>query len=571
MNFRTRDRARVPGRKGFGGDWKFLFGELFVALSLSVAFFFMVRNYFDYGNPMNGNIFMAGSEKLYRLNSPVMGGHWNERLSGLLLTGSLMDYSLGEKGADEARAAHLRNLFGAYHACWLLLIFVCVIFSLRNSMFINFGIFAGLMYDFSPASGPYFFPWDVSATFFFTLAALFFERRRIWLMILAILAGAFFDESVLACALFVLFAQWKWPKRILAFMGALVVYMLVKRSLLNALHLEAPMLSINAFFSLHGAFSPSTLASNFLINLHTLLSPTLNSVIFANGGTIVAVLVLCWRKRFLPYMVVILAFLAGIFVIAPPPPGISEVRAFMEILPLSVMLLSELWIAQTRPEAAGDPSAGPTIALSTRQTYPLLLPIAIAVVAVSTSIAALQYYIIYEDLQPDNQAQSQLGKYVYQGGPPANLDALSEWFRNGYLDAQLKLAVMSQRDHLDGRAIAGYEDVLAVDTNSVYALNNLATLLATDSDARLRNGDRAVNLAGRACRLTQYKDAALIYTLAAAYAEAGRFKEAVATGERAKSVALAHGEQQMVSDNEPLLELYKTGHPFHLQPAPANP
>jgi hypothetical protein len=52
-----------------------LFFELFVALSLCVAYFFLVRNYFAYGNPMSSNVFTAGSEKLYRLNQPTMGEH----------------------------------------------------------------------------------------------------------------------------------------------------------------------------------------------------------------------------------------------------------------------------------------------------------------------------------------------------------------------------------------------------------------------------------------------------------------------------------------------------------------
>jgi hypothetical protein len=141
MNFQKSESAGQSSKK----NWRVLLCELFIALSLSVTFFFLVRNYFDYGNPMNGNVFMAGSEKLYRLNAPIIGGHWNERLSGLLLTGALMDYSLNEKGADVAQAARLRNVFGAYHACWLLLLFVCIIFALRHSLFINFGIFAGLM------------------------------------------------------------------------------------------------------------------------------------------------------------------------------------------------------------------------------------------------------------------------------------------------------------------------------------------------------------------------------------------------------------------------------------------
>jgi hypothetical protein len=209
MNFNKHE-------SGSATRWKPLFFELFVAFSLFAAFFFLIKNYFAYGDPMSANVFMAGSEKLYSLNEPIMGEHWNARLSGILFTGALMDFSLNENDPDKAEIERLSNIFGLYHAGWLLVLFVCIIFALRNSLFINLGIFAGLMYNFSPISGPYFYPWDMPAMFFFTLAVLFFEQRRMWPLALAICAGAFFKETVMVCALLFLFAeQLKWRKRIL--------------------------------------------------------------------------------------------------------------------------------------------------------------------------------------------------------------------------------------------------------------------------------------------------------------------------------------------------------------------
>jgi hypothetical protein len=548
-------------------NWRPLLFELFVALSLFAAYFFLVRNFFAYGNPMSGNVFMAGSEKLYRLDQPIMGEHWNGRLSGLLLSGALMDYSLNENGAGEAQIGRLSNVFGLYHACWLLMLFVVIIFALRQSLFINLGIFAGLMYDFSPTSGPYFYPWDMPAMLFFTLAVLLFERRQMWLMALAICVGAFFKETVLVCALLYLFAsQWKPKKRILVLAGIVAVFVLGKKLMMSRLDIDAPMLSISNALSLHGAFSPVTLFGNLIDNFKALFSPSFNSVLFVNAGTLIAVLALCWQKRFLPYMTVIVAFLAGLFVIAQPP-GVREVRDFIEILPLSLVLLSVLWAEYSKANPADGPPAESTGVWPVRETFPMLFPIVIAAAALSTSIAAWQYYIIYEDLQPANQAQSPLGKYVYQSGKPVSLEAVSEWFQNGYVDSRLKLAIISQRDHRDADAIAQYQSVLAVDTNSLYALNNLATLLATDSDARLRDGGRAMQLAERACQLSQNNEPALLYTLAAAYAEAGRFNDAVTTAQKARALALVQGQTEMAKDNDPLLDLYKSGHAFHQQPA----
>ncbi len=550
--------------------WRPLLFELFVAFALFVTYFYMVRSYFNYGNPMSANVFMAGSEKLYRLDQPLMGEHWNGRLSGLMLTGALMDFSLNENGAKEAQADRLANIFGLYHSCWLLLLFICIIFALRYSLLVNLGIFAGLMYDFSPITGPNFYPWDFPSMVFFTLAALFFERRRLWLMAVAICVGSFFKETVMVCALLFLFAgEWKWKKRILFFVGTGLVYVLGKKILMRGLHLEIPMLAMGDAPGVLQVINPVSIISNFIENLKVVFQPTLNSVIFANAGAVVAVLVLCWQRRFLPYMVVILAYLAGLVFLPLKPAGITEVRVFMQILPLSFILLST-WCMEYARDGGNSPTPqDKTSPWPVRETFPLLMPLMIAVAVISTSLAAMQYYVIYEDLQPANQAQSPLGKYVYQAGKPVSLEAVSLWFQNGYADTQLKLALISQRDHRDADAINQYERVLSVDTNSAYALNNLATLLATGSDARLRDGNRAVQLATQACELTQYHEPAILYTLAAAYAEAGRFNDAVATTEKARALAIQQGQKEMADENQSLVEMYKSGRAFHQQPPSA--
>lgn len=546
------------------GHWKLLVFELFVAISLAVAYFYLVRNFFAYGNPMNFNVFTAGSEKLYQLYQPFMTPSFNGRVSGLLLSGALTDSSLVANSGDAAQLQTLINMFGLYHACWLLLLFICIIFALRNSLFINLGIFAGLMYNFSPTSGPYFYPWDMPVLLFFTLAILFFERQKIWMMAIAICAGAFFKETALVCALLIFFAdQWKWPKRTLLFVGLVAVYFLGKRWLLGHLNITAPMFSPWNIFHLRGSFSPSTFANNVADNFKDLFSPTLNSVIFVNAGTLAAILALGWQKRFLPYMTVIVAFIGGLCLFSPPP-GFREIRAFAELLPLSVILLSVLWSEHVAESSESPPNHDAL--WNVRPSFRLLAPIVIAVIVLTTSIATVQYLILFEDLQPANQQRSALGKYEYNGGKTVMLETLLQLFQRGYADTSLKLGINAQLDHHDKEAEVNYEHAVEANTNSVYALNNLATLLATDSDAQLRDGNGAVKLATHACELTQYHEPVLLYTLAAAYAEAGRFADAVATADQARTLALERGESDLVARNEPLVNLYKSGHPFHQQP-----
>ena len=63
--------------------------------------------------------------------------------------------------------------------------------------------------------------------------------------------------------------------------------------------------------------------------------------------------------------------------------------------------------------------------------------------------------------------------------------------------------------------------------NDAALLNNTAWVLATNPNASVRNGMEAVELAERALKLSGGNEPAILGTLAAAYAEAGRFPEAV--------------------------------------------
>jgi tetratricopeptide (TPR) repeat protein len=95
------------------------------------------------------------------------------------------------------------------------------------------------------------------------------------------------------------------------------------------------------------------------------------------------------------------------------------------------------------------------------------------------------------------------------------------------------------------------------------ALNDLAWFLATSQQAEDRDGVRAVRFAERACELTQYKRTIPVGTLAAAYAEAGQFDEAIAAAQKARALALASGQKDLAAKNQKLLELYQAHEPYH--------
>ena len=131
------------------------------------------------------------------------------------------------------------------------------------------------------------------------------------------------------------------------------------------------------------------------------------------------------------------------------------------------------------------------------------------------------------------------------------------------LPSRLNFAGCLQRLGRAREAIAQFEQALRQDPDNIQALNNLAWILAANPDPQLRNGPRAVELAERAGALSQNRVPVMIGTLAAAYAEAGRFSDAATAAERAAAVAGELGETEVAARNRELLQLYRAGKPFH--------
>jgi len=121
-------------------------------------------------------------------------------------------------------------------------------------------------------------------------------------------------------------------------------------------------------------------------------------------------------------------------------------------------------------------------------------------------------------------------------------------------------ALLVQQEKKD-EAIKLYERGLKIRADWPLVMNNLAWILATNPAEMLREPARAVELAERACELTDYADAGMMDTLAAAYASAGRFDMAVSTAEKALKKAGTTG-QSNADRIDKRLDLYRASEPY---------
>jgi tetratricopeptide (TPR) repeat protein len=99
-------------------------------------------------------------------------------------------------------------------------------------------------------------------------------------------------------------------------------------------------------------------------------------------------------------------------------------------------------------------------------------------------------------------------------------------------------------------AIAHYNEAIALAPQDPHSRSNLAWVLATSSDASIRDGAKAVELAKQAVSLSGGREPLFLRTLAAAYAETGRFSDAIAVIQQAVAIARMQGKTALAAPLE---------------------
>ena len=112
-------------------------------------------------------------------------------------------------------------------------------------------------------------------------------------------------------------------------------------------------------------------------------------------------------------------------------------------------------------------------------------------------------------------------------------------------------------------AVRAYREAIRRRADWAAAMHDLAWILATNPNAELRNGAEALRLAQTANELTDNRDPNMLAALDTAYAEVGRFDDAIKTAEKVQQLATNAAQAKIAGQAAKRVELYRAGKAFH--------
>ena len=170
------------------------------------------------------------------------------------------------------------------------------------------------------------------------------------------------------------------------------------------------------------------------------------------------------------------------------------------------------------------------------------------------------------DLRPENgPAHNNLAKALLQKGRLT--EAMVHYRKFLEIEPQNVEArnilgtALIQQGHIR-EAVEQWQDALAIEPENGNAASNLAWVFAACPEESIRDGGRAIELAERALRLSGGKIPMIFRILGAAYAENGRFSQAIETAQRGAELATRQGNPGLAAELQSNVAVYQSGRPL---------
>ena len=247
--------------------------------------------------------------------------------------------------------------------------------------------------------------------------------------------------------------------------------------------------------------------------------------------------------------------------------AIAQGRRALELEPKSGDVNNTMGAALTRKGQLDEALVYLTTALQLRPTLPRLrYNLANVLLQKGEVDEAIANYETELRIQPNfPEGHNNLANALFRKGEPdaafLHLKAALELNPN-YPEAHNNLGIaLSQKGEMR-EAIAQWNKTLKIQPDNVDAQCNLVWVFATFPDPSIRNGSKAVELAKRALELSGGTNARIWRLAAVAYAEDGRFPEAIKAGENALGLAEAQGNSTLVRTLKMNIALFRDNSPL---------
>jgi protein O-mannosyl-transferase len=179
--------------------------------------------------------------------------------------------------------------------------------------------------------------------------------------------------------------------------------------------------------------------------------------------------------------------------------------------------------------------------------------------------AIMEYQKVLKIIPDFAQGHFDLGTAYMRAGRLA--DGMAQFkialqLRPRYADAEYSLGLAEIQNGNRAEAIRHWREALKIDPTSVAAQTALAWTLATAPDPTLRNGAEALAISQHLSQATDASNPMLLRVLAAAYAEAGRFSEAIETAQRGIALATSQDHADQAALLQADLKLFQSAQPL---------
>jgi hypothetical protein len=217
------------------------------------------------------------------------------------------------------------NTVAAWNTLWFIASFLLIIKLSKHKSVAVFGVFACMMYAFTPRADNLIQPWDGPALFFYSLIiGLSLSRNRKWIAVIIPLAVGFKETALVLAFLPLFWSEWNLNRR-LVFSALIISFGVSVKIVLDAISgCPIPFLTMQTHYDTINRFHHYWSIAQ---NVDFLFIPSINHPLFAIGGLLMIIFGSPLCRGFKTIAVI---HIAGIFMFCI----INESRLFQELIPL---------------------------------------------------------------------------------------------------------------------------------------------------------------------------------------------------------------------------------------------